>query len=72
MSRFGELGALEAEVAGLTERLATRKAVERAKGLLMSRHRLTEAEAFRWLQRGAMDRRTTMRVVAEAVIAALS
>jgi len=68
MSRFSELAALEQEVAGLTERLETRKTVERAKGILMTKQGLSEPEAFRWVQRTAMDRRTTMKAVAEAVI----
>ncbi|MBB5955936.1 response regulator NasT [Saccharothrix tamanrassetensis] len=68
MSRFAELQALENEVAGLSERLETRKVVERAKGLLMAKQGLSEPEAFRWVQRTAMDRRTTMKAVAEAVI----
>jgi len=68
VSRFAELQALENEVAGLTDRLETRKVVERAKGLLMSKQGLSEPEAFRWIQRTAMDRRTTMKAVAEAVI----
>jgi AmiR/NasT family two-component response regulator len=68
VSRFAEVQALEAEVAGLTERLETRKAVERAKGVLMTEQGLSEPEAFRWIQRTAMDRRTTMRAVAEAVL----
>jgi response regulator NasT len=72
VSRFRELVALETEVAGLADRLETRKAVERAKGLLMSRHGLTEPEAFRWIQRSAMDRRTTMKAVAQAVMDSLS
>lgn len=72
VSRFRELLALETEVAGLAERLETRKAVERAKGLLMTRHGLSEPEAFRWIQRNAMDRRTTMKAVAQAVIESLS
>jgi len=67
-SRYAEVTALEAEVAGLTERLETRKAVERAKGLLMSTKKMTEPDAFRWIQRTAMDRRTTMRAVADAVV----
>ena len=67
-SRFAEISALEDEVAGLTERLETRKAVERAKGLLMSKKKMTEPDAFRWIQRTAMDRRTTMKVVADAVV----
>ena len=72
VSRFRELIALESEVAGLTDRLETRKVVERAKGLLMARHGLTEPEAFRWIQRNAMDRRTPMKAVAQAVIESLS
>jgi AmiR/NasT family two-component response regulator len=72
VSRFRELVALEHEVVGLTDRLETRKMVERAKGLLMARHGLTEPEAFRWIQRGAMDRRTTMKAVAQAILANLT
>ncbi|SDM78939.1 ANTAR domain-containing response regulator [Allokutzneria albata] len=68
VSRFAELQALETEVAGLTERLETRKVVEKAKGLLMTKQGLTESEAFRWIQRTAMDRRTTMKAVADAVV----
>jgi len=68
MSRFSELQALENEVASLTDRLETRKVIERAKGLLMSAQNMTEPEAFRWIQRTAMDRRTTMKAVAEAVV----
>jgi len=72
MSRFSELQALENEVASLTDRLETRKVIERAKGLLMSNQGLTEPEAFRWIQRTAMDRRTTMKAVAEAVVDGLA
>lgn len=68
VSRFAEVQALESEVAGLTERLETRKLIERAKGLLMSRQGLSEPDAFRWIQRNAMDRRTTMKAVAQAVV----
>jgi AmiR/NasT family two-component response regulator len=68
MSRYDELGALEREVADLRERLETRKLVDRAKGLLQSRYGLDEAQAFRWVQRTSMDRRMTMREVAEFVI----
>jgi AmiR/NasT family two-component response regulator len=68
ISRFSELAALEQEVAGLNERLETRKVVERAKGVLMTKQGLSEPEAFKWVQRTAMDRRTTMKAVAEAVI----
>jgi response regulator NasT len=69
-SRFAEIVALELEVSGLTDRLETRKAVERAKGLLMTEHGMTEPQAFRWIQRAAMDRRTTMRDVAQKVLSA--
>ncbi len=69
VSRFEEFSALEAEVAGLTERLETRKAVERAKGLLMTTYGMTEPQAFRWIQRTAMDHRMGMREVAERIIA---
>ena len=69
-SRFAEIVALEQEVGGLQERLETRKVVERAKGLLMTEHGMTEPEAFRWIQRTAKDRRTTMRIIAAAVLAA--
>lgn len=72
VSRFAERVALEEEVATLTERLETRKVVDRAKGLLMARQSLTEPDAFRWIQRTAMDRRTTMKAVAEAVIEGLA
>ncbi|MEV5575109.1 response regulator [Spirillospora sp. NPDC052269] len=69
VSRYTELRALEAEVAGLAERLETRKVVDRAKGLLQAANGWTEPDAFRWIQKTSMDRRLTMRAVAEAVIA---
>jgi response regulator NasT len=68
MSRFAEVAALEAEVAGLTDRLETRKAVERAKGALMTQYGMTEPQSFKWIQRTAMDHRLTMREVAERII----
>ncbi|MGY4869058.1 ANTAR domain-containing response regulator [Mycolicibacterium elephantis] len=68
VSRFGEITALEDEVASLSDRLETRKLVERAKGLLQTKHQMTEPEAFKWIQRAAMDRRTTMKRVAEVVL----
>ena len=71
LSRWAEVKELEAEVADLGERLATRKAVDRAKGILMSRLKITEAEAFRWIQKTAMDRRMGMREVADAVVAGM-
>jgi response regulator NasT len=72
VSRFAERKALEDEVATLTERLETRKVIDRAKGLLMTRRQMSEPDAFRWIQRTAMDRRTTMKVVAEAVVDGLA
>jgi response regulator NasT len=67
-SRFAELAALEAEVLDLTDRLDTRKAVDRAKGVLQEELSLTEPEAFRWIQKTAMDLRLSMRQVAEGVV----
>ncbi|GAB7099330.1 response regulator [Thermobifida fusca] len=72
VSRYAEITALEAEVTGLTERLETRKIVERAKGLLQKKYGLSEPEAFRWIQKNSMDRRLTMRKVAETVVETLS
>jgi response regulator NasT len=68
MSRFTELRQLEAEVAGLAERLETRKAVDRAKGVLQGQLGLSEPEAFRWIQKTAMDLRLSMRQVADGVV----
>ncbi|WP_375504341.1 ANTAR domain-containing response regulator [uncultured Jatrophihabitans sp.] len=67
-TRFAELRALESEVTGLRERLEARKLIERAKGSLMMQHAMSEPEAFRWIQRAAMDNRTSMRAVAELVL----
>jgi two-component system, response regulator PdtaR len=68
VSRFAELQMLEAEVADLTERLETRKAVDRAKGVLQRQLDLSEPEAFRWIQKTAMDLRLSMRQVADGVL----
>jgi response regulator NasT len=68
VSRFSELQMLEAEVADLTERLETRKAVDRAKSVLQRQLELSEPEAFRWIQKTAMDLRLSMRQVAEGVL----
>ena len=68
VARFDELRALEAEVSDLAEQFATRKLVERAKSLLTSTMDMTEPEAFRWIQKSSMDRRLTMREVAQTVI----
>ncbi|MEO3923287.1 response regulator [Micromonosporaceae bacterium B7E4] len=69
LSRYSEIAALEAEVAGLTDRLEIRKTVERAKGALMTTYGMTEPQAFKWIQRTAMDHRMTMREVAERILA---
>jgi AmiR/NasT family two-component response regulator len=69
VSRFAEARALSDEVADLTERLETRKVVDRAKGLLMAKG-VSEPDAFHRLQKLAMDRRKTLREVAEALILA--
>lgn len=69
VSRFAQIVALEAEVGDLQERLTTRKVVDRAKGALQTARGMTEPEAFRWLQKSAMDRRVPMRQVAEEVLA---
>jgi two-component system, response regulator PdtaR len=68
LSRFAEMSALESEVATLNDRLETRKAVERAKGQLMTTYGMTEPQAFKWIQRTAMDHRLTMKQVAERII----
>jgi response regulator NasT len=68
VSRFAELAALEAEVSDLTDRLETRKLVERAKGVLQQVLGIDEPAAFRWIQKTAMDLRLSMRVVARGVI----
>lgn len=68
VSRFSELALLEAEVADLTVRLETRKAVDRAKSVLQAQLGLSESDAFRWIQKTAMDLRRSMREVAEGVV----
>ncbi|MBL7497444.1 response regulator [Frankia sp. CNm7] len=68
MSRFTEIVSLEAEVEDLQGRLEARKIIERAKGVLQTEHKMTEPDAFRWIQRTSMNQRRTMRAVAEAVL----
>jgi response regulator NasT len=68
VSRFSELQLLEAEVADLTDRLETRKAVDRAKAVLQRQLQLSEPDAFRWIQKTAMDLRLSMRQVADGVL----
>jgi len=68
VSRFAELNALHAEVGDLRERLAMRKLLDRAKGVLQATRGMSEPEAFRWIQKTSMDRRMTMRALAQEVI----
>jgi two-component system, response regulator PdtaR len=68
VSRHQQLRALATEVHDLTDRLDTRKLLDRAKGLLQSKAGMTEPAAFRWIQKTSMDRRTSMRAVAQAVV----
>lgn len=67
--RFKDLQGLEAEVGTLTDRLEARKIVDRAKGLLMEHEGMTEPQAFRWIQKTAMEQRMMMKAVAEEIIA---
>jgi AmiR/NasT family two-component response regulator len=69
VGRFQEMHALDAEVTDLKERLEARKVVEQAKGRLMTERGMTEAEAFRWIQRTAMNERTSMKTLAQAILA---
>jgi response regulator NasT len=68
LSRYAELTALESEVSDLTERLESRKIIDRAKGVLQATQQLSEPEAFRRIQQAAMDKRLTMRAVAETIV----
>jgi response regulator NasT len=67
-SRYVELAELEREVADLAERLETRKLVDRAKSVLQTKFGLSEPDSFRWIQKTAMDKRVSMRQVAELVV----
>ena len=68
-ARFSEMTALDGEVRTLEERLETRKVIEKAKGRLMTEQGLTEAAAFRWIQQTAMNQRTSMKALAETILA---
>lgn len=68
LGRYAQIQALEDEVADMSERLETRKVLDRAKGILNNTMGLTEPEAFRWIQKASMDRRLTMKEVAQTVI----
>ena len=68
VSRFAEITVLESEVADLADRIETRKAVERAKNVLQRDLGLSEPDAFRWIQKTAMDLRLSMKQVADGVV----
>lgn len=68
LGRFRELQVLNGEIEELGEQLEARKSIDRAKGILIDQHKMTEADAYGFIQRGAMNHRTTMRSVAEMVI----
>lgn len=68
MARFDQMTELKKQITDLKKRFTARKKVDRAKGLLMENMGLSEAEAFRWIQKTSMDRRLTMEEVADAVI----
>ena len=69
LGRYAQIQLLEAEVGELGERLAARKLVDRAKGVLMANLGITEPEAFKWIQKAAMDQRSSMSAVSEGVLA---
>ncbi len=68
LSRYQQLLALQDEISDLTERLETRKLVDKAKGILMKAMNLSEPEAFKWIQKSAMDRRITMKEISLAIL----
>ena len=70
MSRWREMQGLEQELAGLRDSLAMRKTLDRAKGILMAAHHLSEPEAYRRIQQYAMMKRLTVKEVAEAIVKA--
>lgn len=72
LTRYQQINSLEEEVSDLEERLETRKILDRAKGILNDTMGLTEPESFRWIQKASMDRRLSMREVAETVIGQLA
>ena len=68
-ARFAEMSALDSEVRSLEDRLEARKSIEKAKGKLMTDQGMTEAEAFRHIQRTAMNERTSMKALADRILA---
>lgn len=69
LGRYAQIQALEAEVGNLGQRLEARKLVDRAKGVLMANLGISEPEAFKWIQKAAMDQRSSMSAVSEGVLA---
>ncbi|CAB4550048.1 MAG: response regulator [Actinobacteria bacterium] len=69
LGRFRELQVLNGEIEELGEQLEARKTIDRAKGILIDQYRMSEADAYGFIQRGAMNHRTTMRKVAEMIVA---
>jgi response regulator NasT len=69
LGRYAQIEALEAEVGELGERLEARKLVDRAKGVLMTNLGISEPEAFKWIQKAAMDQRSSMSAISEGVLA---
>jgi len=72
ISRYEQIRALEKEVGTIRDQFETRKLVDRAKSLLITKMNLTEPEAFRWIQKTSMDRRLSMREVSDTIIKQLS
>jgi len=70
LNHFRTMGALSGEIKDLEETLEVRKLVERAKGVLMQREGLSEAEAFRQIQKTSRDERRSMKAVAQEILAA--
>ena len=68
LGRFKEMKLLEGEVKGLEEQLETRKVVDRAKGMLMDRHGMSENDAFSFIQKTAMQQRVKTKVIAQQII----
>lgn len=71
IARYAEIAHLVDQVAAISRRLESRKLIDRAKGLLMTHRRMSEPDAFRWIQRTAMDRRKPAHVIAAQVVAEL-
>ena len=68
VSRFQEIKQLDAEIADLQDQLKARKLIEKAKGILMKNLKISEPEAFKWMQKTAMDKRRSMTDVAQLVM----